>query len=38
MDQEFAKDVNVDTVPIDDLPFLDYHIGLYCRFISTAFF
>ena len=31
MDQEFVKvlTLNVDTIPIEHLPFLNHHTGLY---------
>ena len=38
MDQEFGKGVNVDTIPIEYLPFLKYHTGLYCRFDTNTVF
>ena len=27
--KEFVKGVNVDTLPVEHLPFLNYHAGLY---------
>ena len=36
MDQEFVRGVNVDTLLIEHLPFLNYHTGLYCRFDTNT--
>ena len=37
MDEEFVKGVNVYmALPIEQLPFLNNHTGLYCRFDTNA--